>query len=33
MEEALMRGRPNPQCSLLAIVDPEERVPKDHPLQ
>ena len=28
-----MRGRPNPQCSLLAIVDLEERVPKGHSLR
>ena len=28
-----MRGRPNPQRSMLAIVDLEERVPQDHPLQ
>ncbi len=28
-----MRGRPNPQRSMLAIVDLEERVPKDHPLR
>ncbi len=28
-----MHGRPNPQRSLLAIVDMEEQVPKDHPLR
>ena len=28
-EESLMRGRPNPQCSTLAIVDLEERVLRD----
>jgi len=28
-----MRGRPHPQRSMLAIVDLEERVPKDHPLR
>ena len=28
-----MRGRPNPQRSMLAIVDLEERVPQDHPLR
>ena len=28
-----MRGRPNPQRSMLAIVDLEERVPRDHPLR
>ena len=28
-----MRGRPNPQRSMLAIVDLEERIPQDHPLQ
>ena len=27
-----MRGRPNPQRSMLAIVDLEERIPQDHPL-
>ena len=27
-----MRGRPNPQRSMLAIVDLVERVPWDHPL-
>ena len=33
MEEALMRGRPNPQCSMLAIVDPGNGYPRDHPLR
>ena len=28
-----MRGRPNPQRSMLAIVDLEERIPRDHPLR
>ena len=28
-----MRGRPNPQRSMPAIVDWEERVPQDHPLR
>ncbi len=28
-----MCGRPNLQRSMLAIVDPEERVPRDHPLR
>ena len=28
-----MRGRPNPQRSMLAIVDLEERVSRDHPLR
>ena len=28
-----MRGRPNPQRSMMAIVDLEERVPQDHPLR
>ena len=28
-----MRGRPNPQRSMLAIVDLEERIPQDHPLR
>ena len=28
-----MRDRPNPQCSMLTIVDLEERVPRDHPLR
>ena len=28
-----MRGRPNPQRSMLAIVDLEARVPQDHPLR
>ncbi len=28
-----MRGRPNPQRSMLAIVVLEERVPQDHPLR
>ena len=28
-----MCGRPNPQHSLLAIVDPEERVSRDQPLR
>ena len=32
-EEFLMRGRPNPQRSMLAIVDLEERIPQDHPLR
>ena len=32
-EEFLMRGRPNPQRSLLDIVDLEERVSQDHPLR
>ncbi len=31
--EPLIRGRPTPQRSLLAIVALEERVPRDHPLQ
>ena len=31
-EESLMRSRPNPQRSMLAIVDMEERVSQDHPL-
>lgn len=29
----LRRGRPHSQCSMLVIVDLEERVPRDHPLQ
>ena len=28
-----MRGCPNPQRSMLAIVDLEERIPQDHPLR
>ncbi len=28
-----MCGRPNPQRSMLAIVDLEERIPRDHPLR
>ncbi|MCY4522789.1 MAG: transposase, partial [Caldilineaceae bacterium] len=28
-----MRGRPNPQRSMLAIVDLEERILQDHPLR
>lgn len=28
-----MRGRPNPQRSVLAIVDLEERIPQDHRLR
>jgi transposase len=28
-----MRGRRNPQASMLAFVDLEERVPPHHPLQ
>ena len=32
-KEFLMRGGPNPQRSMLAIVDLEERVPRDHPLR
>ncbi|MXZ42535.1 MAG: hypothetical protein F4Z18_12360 [Caldilineaceae bacterium SB0666_bin_21] len=28
-----MRGHPHPQRSMLAIVDPEKRVPRDHPLR
>ena len=28
-----MRGRPNAQRTMLAIVDLEERIPKDHPLR
>ena len=28
-----MRGRPNPQRSMPAIVDLEERIPQDHPLR
>ena len=32
-EEFLMRGRPNPQRSMLAIEDLEERIPRDHPLR
>ena len=28
-----MRGRLNPQRSMLAIVDLEEWVPRDHPLR
>ena len=32
-EEFPIRGRPNPQRSMLAIVDLEERVPRDHPLR
>ena len=27
-----MRGLPDPQCSMLVIVAPEERMPQDHPL-
>ncbi len=27
-----MRGRPNPQRSMLTIMNLEERVPRDHPL-
>ena len=32
-EESLMRGRPNPRRSMLAIADLEERVPRVHPLR
>jgi len=32
-EEFLMRSRPDFQRSLLAIVDPEEWVLRDHPLR
>jgi transposase len=28
-----MRGRPDPQITMLTFVDPEERVPPDHPLR
>ena len=28
-----MRGRPNPQRGMLALVDLEERVPRDHLLR
>ncbi len=28
-----MRGRRDPQVTMLAFVDLEERVPKDHPLR
>ena len=28
-----MRGRRDPQATMLAFVDMEERVPKDHPLR
>ncbi len=28
-----MRGRRDPQATMLAFVDLEERVPKDHPLR
>ena len=28
-----MRGRREPQVSMLAFVDPETRVPADHPLR
>lgn len=31
--EPLIRGRPTPQRSLLAIVALVERVPRDHPLR
>src|SRR5215204_5508140 len=31
--EAGMRGRREPQVTMLAFVDPEARVPKDHPLR
>lgn len=32
-KESLMSGRPNPQRSVLASVDLEERVPRDYPLR
>ena len=28
-----MRGRPDPQATMLAFVDLEERVPQDHPIR
>ena len=28
-----MRGRRDPQATMLAFVDMEERVPKDHPIR
>ena len=28
-----MRGRRDPQVTMMALVDLEERVPKDHPLR
>lgn len=28
-----MRGRTEPQTSMLCLVSPEDRVPKDHPLR
>lgn len=28
-----MRGRRDPQVTLLAFIDPETRVPPDHPLR
>ncbi len=28
-----MRGRRNPQITMLMFIDPEERVPRDHPLR
>ena len=28
-----MRGRRNPQSTMLAFVNPDERVPPDHPLR
>lgn len=28
-----MRGRHDPQVSMPAFIDPEERVPRDHPLR
>jgi hypothetical protein len=28
-----MRGRRDQQTTMLAFVDPEERVPRDHPLR
>jgi hypothetical protein len=27
-----MRGRCNPQASMLAFIDPEERIPLEHPM-
>ena len=28
-----MRGRTNPQTSMLAFIDPESRIPANHPLR
>ena len=33
MLEAVVRGKREPQVTMLAFVDMEERVPRDHPLR